>query len=438
MSSPPSEVAGLLRLAAQQGLVRPASAASRRTGSPAPDKPAQQAPVSAAERAVEGTGAGPDSRVLATQAAASTGCREGLEGTQGAPIGLAVTYELDAPPVGALDGRGLFSVALRFVGRRNGTEGGNDPRDRFEQVESVDGLPADAGRITVTTKVVGINAGEWHVTAEPSSAPEPAGTARTGRPRRTSGMLSAQETTARTRLAPLLHGPGVRQAAWPILVLLGVLLALVLQGVLLQRSGGPWRYALFASPTSVLVGYVVAKSWYLVMHRQHPRRFVAAGTYIQGFVVGTFATTSVLLAATGRPIGPFLDATAPGLFLAMAVGRPGCFLGGCCVGRPTASHWGIWSSDRRVGVRRVPVQLLEAAMALVLGLVALVLFLTVTLPVPGALFAGGVAAYTVGRQLLFPLRREPRRTSAGRLLVLVASGAVVCAMVLVSVVASSS
>ena len=122
----------------------------------------------------------------------------------------------------------------------------------------------------------------------------------------------------------------------------------------------------------------------------------------------------------------------------MAIGRPGCFLGGCCVGRPTASRWGLWSSDRRVAVRRIPVQLFEAAAALVLGLVALVLYLTVPLPVPGALFVGGVAAYTASRQLLFPLRREQRRTSSGRRLTLIASVLTVCAALAVSVLAAPS
>ena len=34
--------------------------------------------------------------------------------------------------------------------------------------------------------------------------------------------------------------------------------------------------------------------------------------------------------------------TAPGLLVAMAVGRVGCFFAGCCGGPPTASRWGVW------------------------------------------------------------------------------------------------
>ncbi len=248
--------------------------------------------------------------------------------------------------------------------------------------------------------------------------------------------LPKRELKTRTRLAPLLHGPGVWQAAWPVLVMLGVLAAVTTQALLLARAGGEWRAGLLVSVVAALVGYLAAKAWYLVLHRQHPRKFLVAGTCIQGFILGGFGTVAIALAATGTPVGTFLDATTPGLFFGMAIGRPGCFLGGCCAGRPTASRWGLWSSDRRVGVRRIPVQLMEAAMALALGGAALALVLIVPLPVPGALFVDGVATYTVGRQLLFPLRREPRRTSAGRLVTLVVAGLVAIAAMLVSAAAA--
>jgi len=82
------------------------------------------------------------------------------------------------------------------------------------------------------------------------------------------------------------------------------------------------------------------------------------------------------------------------------------------------------------------VQLLEAATSLLIALVALTLVLAVPLPLPGALFVGAFAAYTLGRQLLFPLRGEPRRTSAGRLLTLAAAALAVVLAVLGSLLAA--
>jgi phosphatidylglycerol:prolipoprotein diacylglycerol transferase len=92
----------------------------------------------------------------------------------------------------------------------------------------------------------------------------------------------------------------------------------------------------------------------------------------------------------------------------------GCFFAGCCGGPPTASRWGVWSSDQRVGARRIPTQLLELVLALSLGLLVLVADLGHG-PAGGAFFVGGLAAYTLGRQGLLHLRAEPRKTRLGGL-----------------------
>ena len=141
------------------------------------------------------------------------------------------------------------------------------------------------------------------------------------------------------------------------------------------------------------------------------------------------------LALTGTPIGTFLDVSAPGLFFAMAIGRQGCFLHGCCTGRLTSSRWGIWASDGRLGARRAPAQQLESLACPVIGLAALLPDLQARRPPAGTVFIGAVAAYTVARQLLFPYRAEPRRTSLGRRASLIAAALVLVADVIVAIVA---
>ena len=114
------------------------------------------------------------------------------------------------------------------------------------------------------------------------------------------------------------------------------------------------------------------------------------------------------------PIGVFLDVIAPGLLVAMAVGRVGCFFAGCCGGPLTASRWGVWSSDQRVGARRIPTQLLGSVLGLSLGLGVLVAVLGHG-PAGGAFFVASLAAYTLGRQGLLRLRAEARQTRLGGL-----------------------
>lgn len=151
------------------------------------------------------------------------------------------------------------------------------------------------------------------------------------------------------------------------------------------------------------------------------------GLCIQGFIAGVALVLTSGLVLLHLPIGTFLDSTAPGLFLGMAIGRPGCFLTGCCAGRMTASRWGVWASDRRVGARRFPVQLWEALLCLTIGVVTLTLATRPLVNVPGAIALGGLAAYTLGRQLLFTFRAESRRSSIGRPSALATAAAVLVA-----------
>lgn len=72
----------------------------------------------------------------------------------------------------------------------------------------------------------------------------------------------------------------------------------------------------------------------------------------------------------------------------------------------------MWSSDRRVGARRVPTQLLESATAAALGGLTLRVVTSLDIAVPGTVFAAALAAYTLVRQVLLPLRAEQRRSLA--------------------------
>ena len=187
---------------------------------------------------------------------------------------------------------------------------------------------------------------------------------------------------------------------------LGMAVALALQFLVISADHlrvGPWWAVTLAA---IVVGIAGAKLWFIVLHRREHR---LEGWCIQGFITGAILAAAILLAVLDMPAGAFLDVTAPGLLVAMAVGRMGCFFGGCCGGPPTASRWGVWSSDQRVGARRIPSQLLESVLALSLGLLVLVAVLGHG-PAGGAFFFAALAAYTLGRQGLLHLRAEPRKT----------------------------
>ncbi|QHE74284.1 Prolipoprotein diacylglyceryl transferase (plasmid) [Rhodococcus sp. WAY2] len=328
------------------------------------------------------------------------------EATADIEPGLAATYWSD----GAIT-RPPGDLHVRFSGIRTDAAGQLGDGDRFERVARVENLTHDSGRLSVTTKVKGINSGAWRIKAVPFDPMLPSKA--TGDP---------QTIVTNTRLAALAQGPGVRLWTWPTLISVGVVLALVLQSVLLSRVHANAVAATGVSLLACALGYLGAKAWYLILHRQHPRKFATAGACIQGFLVVALGVLVLGGFVLGMNVGTLLDVTTPGLFLAMGVGRPGCFLGGCCAGRPTTSKWGLWSSNRTVGIRRAPVQLLEAAAALLIGVITLTLVLTVD-AVAGAIFVAAAAAYTFVRQLLFPLRADPH-TRLGRRLTIAISLAI--------------
>jgi len=214
-----------------------------------------------------------------------------------------------------------------------------------------------------------------------------------------------------TCLTPFARVPGILPGMWGAMVTLGIVVALVLQFLVIAGAHLAVDPMLMVSLVAIVVGIVSAKAWFIVLHRREHR---LEGWCIQGFITGATLAAVILLVVLNVPTGVFLDVTAPGLLLAMAVGRVGCFFAGCCGGPPTASRWGVWSSDQRVGARRIPTQLLESLLALSLGLLVLVAVMSHG-PMGGTFFVAGLAAYTLGRQGLLRLRAEPRKSRLGGL-----------------------
>ncbi len=333
---------------------------------------------------------------------------------------LAVTYWFDPAPHS-----GPYPVTVRFSGRRIDVMGRLQSGDRFVHDETIEEVVPGSGPISLTARVHGINAGSWVVTAhilgsahpargprEQGNTPPAAGPLRpTARFWRRWAPSAGSAEPVRTCLTPFARVPGILPGIWAAMVTLGIAVALALQSLVISGDhlavGRVWTVSLVA----IVVGIVGAKMWFIVLHRHEHR---IEGWCIQGFIAGATSAAAIMLVVLDVPAGAFLDVTAPGLLFGLAVGRVGCFFAGCCGGPPTASRWGVWSSDQRVGTRRIPTQLLESVLALSLGLLVLVAILGHGLA-GGAYFVASLAAYTLGRQGLLRLRAEPRKTRLGGL-----------------------
>lgn len=343
-----------------------------------------------------------------------------LEDTEDHSLG--VTYWFDAEPVGE-----PYPVTVHLSGKLRSEaaatpSGAQGQRRATVQITTTvkDVLPG-SGRVAVTTRIPKLEPGDWDVVATPvRRAPEgaPAPWVEVSTP-----LLLRGTASGRTGFSPFVRGmaPGVRLVAWPALVGTGFVAALVVQATLARQLDLSALRLLLLTVVASGLGLLSAKVYYVLTHPGERRALTTAGMSVQGFVIATITTLLIFSPVLRLPLGEVLDVTAPGLLFGMAIGRLGCLLGGCCVGRPTTSRWGVWSSDRRVGVRRIPVQLLESSLSALLGTLALLA--VVLLPTGrGLVLVATIAAYVVGRQVLFPLRHIPRSTTHGRLLSLVVAG----------------
>lgn len=323
---------------------------------------------------------------------------------------------------------GTTTALIRFRGRRTNVVERPQPGDQFVRELKIGGLAPARGPISITTRISDVNPGEWLVSGEMilGAARPIAGPGRRGVADKTLRLdaavwswrrwtlSSAPDTPVKTGLAAFARRPGVIPGIWAALVALGVALALTIQLMLATRNDLAVGATLTVSVLAIVAGGIGAKAWFVFLKR---REHLWNGWCIQGFVFVLIVIALLVVPLVGLPLGTYLDITAPALLLGMAVGRIGCFFAGCCGGRPTCARYGIWSSDRRIGVRRVPTQLFESALSLAVAGLAFVLVEYRRPAVGGMIFVAALATYTLCRQALLQFRAEVRTTSTGSRLV---------------------
>lgn len=313
-----------------------------------------------------------------------------------------------------------YPARIRLTGRRVGFSEPRTAADEFVQEDTIDLVRPGSGPVSITSWVYGLTPGEWTVGAELIGPDD----ARSGGRRdeaqpisptvwswrrwALSGGSPAPVKTRWALLAPLTTMPGVLPGIWPVLGILGIIVALGTQAAILAHERAIVDRPVLASLVALAAGLLGAKLLYAFLHPRSWRQAIVGGWAVDGFLVVAPVVAITTLLASGQPVGQVLDAVTPGLFFAVAIGRVGCFFAGCCAGRTTRSRWGVWSSDRRIGARRIPAQLFESGAGLAIGLTSLLLILNHTPRFDGAHFAGALVGYLIVRQALLRVRAERR------------------------------
>ena len=359
--------------------------------------------------------AAPGPRSTTVVAAASQPSAAGEAGAatskEAEPAALVVSHQFESGPAGGAP----YTATIRVSGRRLGVTGRPSGHDVFSVTETVPGVVPGSGPVSATSWIYDIAPGEWDVTAELIGPPGARSTTRDVRlPRaawswRTWSMTEAAHGPVQTRwalLAPLAASPAVLPGSFTALAVLAFLAALGSQPLFANLLGVDTGAAFVASLAGLVVGIAGAKGWYLGL-KGVSRRTLKEGWSVDGFLVTAPLVAILVAGGRGIPVGSYLDVVTPGMFLAVAIGRVGCFMTGCCAGRPTAG-WGLWSSDRRIGANRIPAQLIESGLGLTLATVAALLLLGHFTGGSGMVFVAAVLVYAAGRQGLLRLRMERR------------------------------
>lgn len=153
------------------------------------------------------------------------------------------------------------------------------------------------------------------------------------------------------------------------------------------------------------LAYVLTSLDEVSFHWRDWLSLVRGGFVYYGGVLGGAAGAIWWARRKGFPVLAFGDACSPGMGFSLAIGRLGCWLNGCCYGRPVA--WGLRVPELADGLARHPVQLYEAAGALAIGL-ALLKARPREPARHGATFGLFLAAYAALRFGLEFLRDDPR------------------------------
>jgi len=174
----------------------------------------------------------------------------------------------------------------------------------------------------------------------------------------------------------------------------------------------------------ILSGIIGARLLYVVMNLDYyityPKEIFAlwhGGLVYVGGIVGGIIGGVIYIRAKGMPGWRVADLIAPLIALGHGIGRIGCFLNGCCYGKPTNLPWGVvFKAESEAGhafpgIPIHPTQLYES-------LVEFAIFIVLTLyerkkRVDGSLILLYVLLYGTARFMLEYLRADAPHTPFG-------------------------
>ena len=171
--------------------------------------------------------------------------------------------------------------------------------------------------------------------------------------------------------------PDIGFDVYPILIVVGFVIDFILLDIYFKKIGiqkGVSTNIQIALTISGFFGIVFAilfQNLYDFIENPSTYKWTWAMTFFGGLIGGTsvfFLIYFLFLKKKNPPfLSPLMNLAGVGVPLAHGLGRIGCFLDGCCYGKPTDSIWGIKFTTTETKV--YPTNLYEAIFLLLLALI---------------------------------------------------------------------
>ncbi len=232
--------------------------------------------------------------------------------------------------------------------------------------------------------------------------------------------------------------------SYGLMIGIGALLAIFVSEWRAKRRGLDGELVFSAAVWGLLAGLLGAKLTFIISNIKllftNPSYvlgtdgFTVYGGVVLGIIVG-----GLIVKRKKVDVPVYLDLVIPQIALAQGFGRIGCFLAGCCYGKPTDSHFGVVFPVEAIapsGIPLIPTQLISAAGDFLIFAILLLLsnFATDYLKVrkgeeelldkdavtkklrlfqPLSMSGMYLILYGIGRFAIEFLRADPRRTALG-------------------------
>lgn len=156
--------------------------------------------------------------------------------------------------------------------------------------------------------------------------------------------------------------------SYGLMIALGILVCVFMGMYRARKYGYKDEAVLDIAIFGILSGFIGAKLLYVLVEfdrfLENPMDVLGSEGFVVygGIIVGALA--GVLYCRTKKlPCWEYFDLLAPSIAVAQGFGRIGCFLAGCCYGRPTDAFWGVTfpeGSFAPAGVPLIPTQLISS------------------------------------------------------------------------------